>query len=70
MITCVPAGRHHIAMYKNLLISEQNEKFFANVKILGVINRFDRKGTFLNKPQIMFSEIILLKTSNLQQSLF
>ena len=70
VITCIPAGRQHIAMYKDLLISERNEKFFANVKIIGTINRFDKKGTFLNKPQILFSEIIPLETSVSQQNLF
>lgn len=70
IITCIPAGRQHIAMYKDLLVSEQNEKIFANVKIIGVINRFDRKGTFLNKPQILFNEIIQIDSISNQQNLF
>jgi hypothetical protein len=57
-------------MYKDLLVSEQNEKIFANVKIIGVINRFDRKGTFLNKPQILFNEIIQIDSISNQQNLF
>ncbi|MEI6055870.1 MAG: hypothetical protein WCR55_07405 [Lentisphaerota bacterium] len=69
-ITCKPQSGS-IANFKNKIVSQKEDHFFPNVKIIGIVDRTDKNGAFKEKrPQIIFSDIVTMESEDETLSLF
>ncbi|MFA6097456.1 MAG: hypothetical protein WC788_07565 [Candidatus Paceibacterota bacterium] len=70
ILTCRPANGD-LANFKGKIVSQEEDHFCPRIKIIGVVDRTDKFGSFKEKkPLIIFSNIIQLEVKDKRQSLF
>ena len=68
ILTCFPNNKASLTIYKDKIISKSDDRFFATVTIVGIVDRSENNGL---RPKIKFTDIIPNESQVIkQQELF